>query len=151
MTFIGKLPWVWQAVLAGLFFGHGVILTNVATRGGTPVVISVGTFGITWALAAFLVADRAEVAQTTMQTWLVLVGVGVLFFIGNLLQFSATPRAPMTGYALLAITATNVLITFVYDGIRQLKQGTLTFSPLEIGAVVCGILTLVLFVLAAKK
>lgn len=147
MDDILKQHWVILAAFAGLIFGHGVVLTNMASRSEVTLTTTLFLFGVVWIVGSFPAISFSAVGELPLRTTAYILLAGALFFAGNFFQFTATISAPLSGLALLVITAVMFMVTFVYDAVRLVREGKTFISLPEAGGVAliaCGLLVLVL-------
>lgn len=143
-----KISWTTYAIATGFLFGPGIILTNIATRAKVSLLTIIPVWGLIWfVLGTAATADWNNLRNIKPVLWLVIAAAGVLFFFGNATQFSATQRAPFSGYALVIVTVVSVLVTFVYEAFSLWQVGKLKISPIEIVASLLGLLSVLLFVI----
>lgn len=148
---MNNLSWITTAVIAGTLFGSGVLLTNSVTKSNIHPAVIITVFGLVWLISGGLLGYGNGVKDFTLTYWIMIVLAGIFFFAGNIAQFKSTRDAPFSAYSMVIITAVSICVVIVYDSVYLWYAGKLTFKPLQIAALVFGVLSVVLFLLSARK
>lgn len=146
-----KNVWALYAVIAGGLMGVGVLFTNALTSAKIPLPATLAVFGTTWLIMGSLSGQLAGLKGVGLIQMVLLLAAAILFFFGNVIQFKAFARAPLTGYAVIVVTVVTVLITTAYETFLHWKKGTFEVSVPQIVATVLGLASVVIFMVFQKK